>query len=141
VKSSPEKGACWLVKSDPDTYGWKELVRDKKTDWTGVRNFTARNNLKAMARGDRVLFYESGGPKSVVGLAEVTKTSFPDPTADEAIWLAVELRAVEPLKSPVTLEAIKQDPALASMALVRYSRLSVQPVTSAEFERVLAMAK
>jgi predicted RNA-binding protein with PUA-like domain len=139
VKSSAEKSACWLVKSDPDTYGWKELVRDKKTDWTGVRNFTARNNLKAMARGDRVLFYESGGPKSVVGLAEVTKTSFPDPTADEAVWLAVELKATEPLKTPVTLEAIKKDPALASMALVRYSRLSVQPVTSAEFERVLAM--
>jgi predicted RNA-binding protein with PUA-like domain len=129
------------VKSDPETYGWKELVRDKKTDWTGVRNFTARNHLKAMQPGDRVLFYESGGPKSVVGLAEITKPAFKDTTADEPMWVAVELKAVEPLGRPVTLEEIKQTPALAEMALLKYSRLSVQPVTVAEFERVVAMGK
>lgn len=138
VKSSA-KPACWLVKSDPDTYGWKDIVKDGRTDWTGVRNPVARNNLRAMQEGDRVLFYESGGPKSVVGLAEVTKTAFPDTSTNESGWVAVELKAGAALKHPVTLDRIKQEPALAKMVLVKLSRLSVQPVTVEEFERVVAL--
>src|SRR3954469_1515712 len=94
----------WLVKSEPEAYAWTDLVRDGKTAWTGVRNFAARGHLKAMQPGDRVFFYESGGPKAIVGLAEVTRAAFPDETADEPMWVAVELKAVEPLAKPVTLE-------------------------------------
>ncbi len=139
MKSSP--AAHWLVKSEPETYSWDDLVRDGKTDWTGVRNFAARLHLNAMQRGDRVLFYHSGESKSVVGLAEVTKTAFPDKTADEPSWVAVELKAVEPLPRPVSLQEIKGEKPLAAMALIRLSRLSVQPVTAAEFAHVLKMAK
>ena len=138
---SSETSAGWLVKSEPESYSWADLVRDKHTAWTGVRNFAARNHLKAMRRGDRVLFYESGGPKAVVGIAEVTRPAFPDETADEPGWVAVELKAVAPLARPVTLEQIKAEPALAQMALVRIGRLSVQPVTAAEFERILKLEK
>jgi predicted RNA-binding protein with PUA-like domain len=130
----------WLVKSEPETYSWADLVRDGRTDWTGVRNYAARLNLRAMQRGDRVLFYESVTTKAVIGLAEITKTAFPDTTADEPDWVAVEVKAVEPLQRPVTLEEIKQQPALAKMALLRLSRLSVQPVTAAEFKAVLKLA-
>lgn len=130
----------WLVKSEPETYSWDDLVRDQRTDWTGVRNFAARNHLKAMQRGDRALFYHSGEGKSVVGIAEVTKPAFPDKTADEEGWVAVELKAVEPLKRAVTLAEIKSTPALANMALIRLSRLSVQPVARAEFDHILKMA-
>lgn len=128
--------ACWLVKSEPESYAWADLVRDGRTAWTGVRNFAARNHLKAMQRGDRVLFYESGGPKAVVGIAEVTRTAFPDETADEPGWVAVELKAVRALKRPVTLTEIKADATLREMALVRIARLSVQPVTAAEFAKI-----
>jgi predicted RNA-binding protein with PUA-like domain len=126
----------WLVKSEPETYAWTDLVRDGRTDWTGVRNYAARIHLRAMQPGDRVFFYESGGPKSIVGLAEVTRAAFPDKTADEEGWVAVELQAVSPLARPVTLDEIKKEPALAKMALVRLGRLSVQPVTRAEFDRI-----
>lgn len=131
----------WLAKSEPETYSWADLVRDGKTDWTGVRNFTARNNLKAMQAGDRVLFYHSGAPKEIVGIAEVSRTAFPDQTADEEGWVAVELKAVKPLPRPVTLAEVKTQPALAKMALIRLSRLSVQPVTRAEFDHVVKMGK
>jgi predicted RNA-binding protein with PUA-like domain len=131
----------WLAKSEPETYSWNDLVRDGKTAWTGVRNFAARGHLKDMKTGDRVLFYESGGPKAVVGIAEVTRTAFPDDTADEPGWVAVELKAREPLAKPVTLAQIKAEASLAQMALVRLARLSVQPVTPAEFEKVLKMGK
>jgi predicted RNA-binding protein with PUA-like domain len=142
MKSSSSAAAGgWLVKSEPETYSWADLVRERKTAWTGVRNYAARNHLNAMQRGDRVFFYESGGPKAIVGIAEVTRTAFPDETADEPGWVAVELKAVEPLKRPVTLDEIKADPALANMALVRIGRLSVQPVTASEFARILKMAK
>src|SRR5688572_22684911 len=103
----------WLVKSEPDSYAWSDLVRDGKTDWTGVRNFAARNHLKAMQPGDRVLFYESVTTKAIVGIAEVTRAAFPDKTADEPGWVAVELKAVQPLAHPVTLEQVKAEPALA----------------------------
>jgi predicted RNA-binding protein with PUA-like domain len=131
----------WLVKSEPESYSWNDLVRDGKTAWTGVRNFAARGHLKDMRTGDRVLFYESGGPKAVVGVAEVTRTAFPDDTADEPGWVAVELKGREPLAKPVTLAQIKAEASLAQMALVRLARLSVQPVTAAEFEKVLKMGK
>ena len=131
----------WLVKSEPDSYSWADFVRDKKTAWTGVRNFAARLHLNAMRRGDRVLFYESMTTKAIVGTAEVTRAAFPDETADEPGWVAVELKAGPALAKPVPLTAIKADPAFAKMALLRISRLSVQPVTRAEFNRIMKMSK
>ena len=123
----------WLVKSEPETYAWTDLVRDKRTDWTGVRNYAARLHLKAMAVGDEVYFYHSGESKSIVGLAKVTKAAFPDKTADEDGWVAVELAPLKPLAKPVTLAQVKAEPALKDMKLVRESRLSVSPVKPAEF--------
>ena len=131
----------WLVKSEPDSYSWSDFVRDKKTAWTGVRNFAARLHLNAMRPGDRVFFYESMTTKAIVGTGEVTRAAFPDSTADEPGWVAVELKAGPPLEKPVSLAAIKAEPALAKMALLRISRLSVQPVTRAEFDRILKMSK
>ncbi len=129
----------WLVKSEPETYAWADLVRDRRTDWTGVRNFAARNNLKAMQRGDRVFFYHSVTGKAVVGIAEVTKIAFRDETADEGEWYAVELKPVEPLARPVSIDEIKTVPALAKMVLLHNSRLSVQPVTAAEFKAIVKL--
>lgn len=129
----------WLVKSEPETYSWDDLVRDKRTDWTGVRNYAARGHLNAMRPGDEVLFYHSGESKSIVGLAKVTKAAFPDATADEEGWVAVELAAVKPLPSPVTLAQVKAEATLKDIALVRLSRLSVQPVKPAEFARILKL--
>lgn len=129
----------WLVKSEPEAYAWTDLVRDKKTDWTGVRNYQARINLNTMRKGDRVLFYESMTTKAVVGLAEVTKTAFPDTTADEPGWVAVELKAVAPLAQPVTLAQIKAEPALANILLLRQGRLSVVPLKAGEFALIEKM--
>jgi predicted RNA-binding protein with PUA-like domain len=126
----------WLVKSEPGTYSWDQLVRDKRTDWTGVRNNAARLHLKAMRAGDTVLFYHSGEAKSIVGIALVTKPAFPDTTADEEGWVAVELAPVKALGLPVTLARIKADAVLKAMELVRQSRLSVSPVRPAEFARL-----
>lgn len=126
----------WLVKSEPETYSWSDLVHDRRTDWTGVRNYAARLHLKAMGRGDEVFFYHSGDAKSVVGIARVTKAAFPDPTADEDGWVAVELAPVAPLKKPVTLAQVKADAALKGMTFVRQGRLSVSPVTAAEFAKL-----
>jgi predicted RNA-binding protein with PUA-like domain len=131
----------WLVKSEPETYSWDAFVRDRKTDWTGVRNYAARIHLNTMRPGDEVLFYHSGESKSIVGLAKVTKAAFPDTTADEDGWVAVELAAGKPLPSPVTLAQVKAEAALKDMALIRLSRLSVQPVKPAEFARILKLAK
>ena len=131
----------WLVKSEPDTYGWTDLVRDKKTAWTGVRNYAARLHLNAMRVGDRVLFYESMTTKAVVGIAEVSRAAYEDKTADEPGWVAVDLEAIEPLQRPVTLEQIKGEPALKDMVLLRISRLSVQPVKPAEYKHVLKLGK
>jgi predicted RNA-binding protein with PUA-like domain len=129
----------WLVKSEPEAYAWADLVRDKRTDWTGVRNYQARIHLNAMRTGDLVFFYESVTTKAVVGVAEVTKTAFPDKTAEDPGWVAVELKAVKPLARPVTLADIKTVPALANIALLRQSRLSVMPLTAAEFDRILKL--
>lgn len=130
----------WLVKSEPETYSWADFAQERRTDWTGVRNFTARNNLRAMQRGDRVLFYESVTTKAVVGIAEVARMAFPDETAEDGgDWAAVELKAIEALPRAVSLDEIKAEPVLANMALLKNSRLSVQPVTRAEFDRVVKL--
>ena len=126
----------WLVKTEPETYSWADLVREKRTDWTGVRNYAARLHLKAMQEGDAVLVYHSGDEKSVIGIARVIKAAFPDTTADEDGWVAVALAPVAPLKQPVTLAQIKAETALKGMTFVRQSRLSVSPVTPAEFARI-----
>jgi predicted RNA-binding protein with PUA-like domain len=131
----------WLVKQEPNSYSFDDFRREGKTDWTGVRNYTARNNLKAMKKGDKVFYYHSGEGKEVVGLATVSKTYFPDPTAAEGDWVAVELEAGKPVKNPVTLAAIKANPALKDIALIRLSRLSVVPLTKDEFEEILSMSK
>ncbi|MEI8088491.1 MAG: EVE domain-containing protein [Opitutaceae bacterium] len=129
----------WLVKSEPEAYSWANFVRERRTSWTGVRNYQARNHLKAMRPGDSVLFYESVGPKAVAGLAEVTKIAYPDTTTQEDGWVAVELKALRALACPVTLESIKAEPALADIALIRQSRLSVLPLTPKEFARILEL--
>lgn len=131
----------WLVKSEPETYSWDNLARDKRTDWTGVRNYAARLHLKAMRAGDTVLFYHSGEARSIVGVAKVTKPAFPDTTADEPGWVAVELAPVKALSNPLTLALIKADTTLKTMELVRQSRLSVSPVRPAEFARVLHLGQ
>lgn len=123
----------WLVKSEPETYSWDDLVRDGRTDWTGVRNYAARLHLKAMQKGDEVFFYHSGDAKSIVGIARVTQAAFPDTTDDEPGWVAVGLAPVAPLKQPVTLAQIKAIAALKDIALIRQGRLSVQPLKPAEF--------
>lgn len=128
----------WLVKQEPTAYAWEKFVQDGKTAWTGVRNFQARNNLAAMQRGDQVLYYHSVIGKEVVGIATVARTAYPDPTATEGDWKAVDLRPVRALRNPVTLESIKQDPSLSEILLVRNSRISVVPLTPAEFVAVVA---
>jgi predicted RNA-binding protein with PUA-like domain len=131
----------WLVKQEPESYSFSDFQNEGKTDWTGVRNFTARNNLKEMKNGDKVFYYHSGDERAVVGLATVTKTAFPDPTANEGSWVAVELEAGKALKNPVTLAAIKANPKLAEMKLVKLSRLSVSPVKKDEWDEITAMSK
>ncbi len=133
--------AYWLVKSDPEDYGWNELSRDKKTNWTGVRSYAARNHLRSMKKGDLVLFYHSGNESAVVGIAKVTKEAFQDTTTDEDAWVAVELTAVKPFKEAVPLSAVKTVKELKNMILLKISRLSVQPVTEAEFNKVVEMGK
>ena len=131
----------WLVKQEPEDYSWDDFVRDGRTVWTGVRNYAARNHLRAMLPGDAVLYYHSGESKSVVGVAKVAKAAFPDPTADEEGWVAVELTPVEPLPKPVTLAQIKAEASLQAIALVRQSRLSVLPLKAAEFARIKKLGK
>lgn len=126
----------WLVKSEPEAYSFADLMRDKKTAWTGVRNYAARLHLNAMRPGDRVLFYESVTTKAVVGQAEVTRGAFPDTTTDEEGWVAVEIKAAAPLPSPVALAQIKAEPKLKNIALLRQSRLSVVPLQKEEFELI-----
>jgi predicted RNA-binding protein with PUA-like domain len=129
----------WLVKSEPEAYAWADLVRDGRTAWTGVRNYQARIHLNTMQPGDRVLFYESVTTKAVVGLTEVTRAAFPDTTADEPGWVAVELKAVSAFAHPVALAQIKAEPALATIALLRQSRLSVLPLTREEFALIVKL--
>jgi predicted RNA-binding protein with PUA-like domain len=132
--------AYFLIKSEPSVYAFSQLVKDKKATWDGVRNFEARNNLRAMQLGDLCLFYHSNEDKAVVGVAKVTKVAFQDPTTDEE-WSAVEVAPVTTLKRPVTLTEIKESPRLSTMVIVKKSRLSVSPVTKAEFDAVVTASK
>lgn len=131
----------WLVKQEPSDYSWSDFVKDGGTSWTGVRNFAARNNLRRMAKGDHVLFYNSGEDKSVVGIAKVTRTAYKDATAKGEDWSAVDLAPIRPLPRPVTLAEIKAKPSLKNIALVRQSRLSVMPLTAKDFDTIVKMAK
>jgi len=131
----------WLVKSEPEKYAWETFVKDGSTYWDGVRNAQARNNLRAMQRGDLVLYYHSNEGREVVGVAKVMKTAYPDPTTDDERWLVVDLAPVVPLRESVTLAAIKADPALAKIPLVTQSRLSVMPIDAKAFARILKMGR
>ena len=131
----------WLVKSEPFKYSWDQLVKDRSTYWDGVRNYTARNNLAAMKKGDLLLYYHSNEGKEVVGVARVRREHYPDPTADDPRWVVVDVEPRKALKEPVSLAAIKAEPALAAMQLIRQGRLSVSRVTKAEFDRILRMGK
>ncbi|MBK7705092.1 MAG: EVE domain-containing protein [Acidobacteria bacterium] len=129
----------WLVKQEPEAYSFDDLVKDGKTDWTGVRNYQARNNLRAMKCGDKVLFYHSISEKAVVGITTVTREEYPDPT--DANWICVELTPLEKFAKPVGLAAIKTEKKLENIALIKQSRLSVMPLTRVEFETIVRMAK
>ncbi len=129
----------WLMKTEPSTYSWDDLVRDKKTIWDGVRNYAARIHLKAMQKGDLVLIYHSMDDKAVVGTGKIRKEGFPDPNDNE--WTVVELSPEKKLKKPVTLAMVKADKRLANMVLVKNSRLSVQPVKAEEFDMILALSE
>jgi predicted RNA-binding protein with PUA-like domain len=131
----------WLVKQEPESYAWAQFVKDGHAAWTGVRNFQARNNLRAMKKGDAILYYHSVSEKQAVGVAKVLKEAYPDPTATEGDWSAVDLAPVKALVVPVTLDAVKADGVLKDMVLVKNSRLSVQPVTEAQFNRIMVLAK
>ena len=129
----------WLMKTEPDTFSWDDLVRDKTTGWDGVRNFQARSNLKAMKKGDQAFVYHTGDEKSVIGVAKITKEGYPDPKDNE--WVAVEIAPVKKLKKPITLAQIKADKRLNNMVLVKASRLSVQPVRPEEFDLIVSLSE
>ena len=131
----------WLVKSEPDSYSWDDFVAEGKTSWTGVRNFTARNNLRSMHVGDEVLFYHSVTDKAVVGIAKVVRAAYPDPTAKEGGWSTVDLAPIKPLRNPVTLDQIKTTPRLKKISLVRQSRLSVHALDPAEFREIVSFSR
>jgi predicted RNA-binding protein with PUA-like domain len=130
--------AYWLLKTEPDSYSWDDQVKKgaKGDAWTGVRNFRAREHLKAMKKGDLAFFYHTGDEKQVVGIVEVIREGYPDPTDKEGVFTAVDLKAVKPLKQPVTLAAVKADKRLKEMVLAKQPRLSVQPVTAEEWKIV-----
>ncbi len=131
----------WLVKSEPSSYSWTDFTNDGKTSWTGVRNYSARNNLRGMRKGDEVFFYHSGEEKSVVGIARVVQPAYRDATASEGDWSTVDLAPIKPLRRPVTLRQIKENPRLKKVRLVRQSRLSVMPLTAQEFREIVRMGK
>ena len=135
--------AYWLVKSEPDAWSWDQQVKDgaKGTPWTGVRNHTAKANLMKMKKGDRAFFYHSNEGKEIVGIAEVAKAAYPDPTDKDGKAVTVDVKAVEPVKTPVTLAAIKADPRLKDFGLVRQSRLSVVPVSDEQWKLILKMSE
>jgi len=130
----------WLVKQEPSSYSWSDFVAEGETSWTGVRNFAARNNLRKMGKGDAVLFYHSGEEKAVVGIAKVARTAYPDTTAKEGDWSAVDLAPVRPLSRPVSLREIKGNLRLKGILLVRQSRLSVLPLAEPEFREIVNMS-
>lgn len=130
----------WLVKSEPSVYSYEQLEKDKETRWDGIRNYAARLHLRAMKKGDQVLFYHSNEGLDIVGIAKVTKEAYQDPSTDQD-WSAVDLKAFKKLKTPVTLDQIKKEKSLANMALVRIGRLSVQPVTEKEWEMIMKLSQ
>ncbi|MBL9167316.1 MAG: EVE domain-containing protein [Verrucomicrobiales bacterium] len=132
---------CWLVKQEPEAYSWSTFLKEGKTQWTGVRNFQARNNLRAMKKGDWVFFYHSVTEKQIVGVAKVDREAYPDPTAKEGDWATVDLVPFKPLKSPIALEALKTDPQLKDMALLRQTRLSVTPISPEQCDRLLSLSQ
>lgn len=133
--------AYWLVKSEPSVYSWDQFVKDKETSWDGVRNYAARLHLRGMKKGDEVLYYHSNEGTDIVGVARVTKEAYQDPTTDDERWVSVGLKPEKRLKHAVSLDQIKKDKRLADMALVRISRLSVQPVTAKEWAAVMDLAE
>lgn len=136
-----ESQGHWLVKQEPEDYSWDDLLRDGSTQWSGVRNFQARNNLRQMKVGDAVFFYHSGKEKCVVGIASVSKVAYPDPTAKEDGWIAVDIEPLKKLANPVSLADIKANAKLSDLLLVRQSRLSVMPIGESEFDEIVRMAK
>ena len=130
----------WLLKSEPSSYSWDKLVADKSTEWNGVRNYQAANNLKAMEKGDRAFFYHSNEGLEIVGIAEIAKEAYPDPTDKTGRFVMVDIKPVMPVKTPVTLAAMKAEPKLKDLALVRQGRLSVSPVTAEEWRVIIGMA-
>lgn len=131
----------WLIKSEPGTYSIDDLIKEKSTEWTGVRNYAARLHLRAMKKGDICFFYHSGDESSVVGIASITKENYPDPTATDGDWTAVDVKAIKKLKTPVTLKQVKAEKILADMPLVKISRLSVSPLTEAHYNKIISMSK
>src|SRR5690242_3840550 len=131
----------WLVKQEPEAYSWSAFVKDGRTAWTGVRNFQARNNLRAMSKGDLVLYYHSVSGKQIMGIARVAKEAYPDPTAKEGDWSCVDLVPARPLALPVALDTIKSDPNLKNLPLVKQGRLSVMPIPAEQFKRILQLGQ
>ena len=138
MSASPQ---CWLVKQEPSAYSWTDFVSDGQTAWTGVRNFQARKNLLAMRNGDLALFYHSVIGKEIVGIARVVKEAYPDPTATEGEWVCVDLAPEAPLPFPVTLETLKAHPTLCGIPLIKQSRLSVMPLSQADFDALTALGQ
>lgn len=139
--TAKKRSNYWMVKQEPETYSWADFVREGKTDWTGVRNYQARNNLREMKAGDSVLFYHSGKEKAVVGVAQVLRAAYADPTAEDPQWVAVDLKPVKPLETPVQLAAIRYDKRLSALPLIRQSQLSVMPLTKDEFDAIVSIGK
>ena len=133
--------AYWLIKSEPSKYSWDKLVADKQTHWDGVRNYQARNNLKAMKKGDEAFFYHSNEGLEIVGIAKVSKEAYQDPTTEDPNWVVVDFKPVKKLKKPVTLTTIKSDTRLPNIALIKLSRLSVCPITDEEWDIILELAE
>jgi predicted RNA-binding protein with PUA-like domain len=131
--------AYWLIKSEPEVYSWDQLVKDKITRWDGIRNYAARLHLRAMKKGDLILFYHSNKGTEIVGIAAVAKEAYPDPSSDDPAWFAIDVKPVKKIAKPVTLEQIKKEKKLAEMSLVRISRLSVQPVKEEEWKLIMKM--
>jgi predicted RNA-binding protein with PUA-like domain len=131
--------AHWLIKSEPEVYSWDQLVKDKQTRWDGIRNYAARLHLRSMKKGDEIFFYHSNKGTEIVGIAAVTKEAYPDPTSDDPAWFAIDIKPMKKLLRPVSLDQIKKEKKLAAMALVRISRLSVQPVKEEEWEMIMKM--
>src|SRR5580765_3164814 len=129
--------AYWLIKSEPEVYSWDQLLKDKQTRWDGIRNYAARLHLRSMKKGDEIFFYHSNKGTEIVGIATVAKEAYPDPTSDDPAWFAIDIKPLKKLLKPVSLDQIKKEKKLSGMALVRISRLSVQPVKDDEWEMIM----